>query len=30
MKQDKFRCHFSIVFENLGSTFWFIVMYFVT
>ncbi len=30
MKQDKFRCHFSIVFENLGSTFWFIVMCFVT
>ncbi len=30
MKQDRFRCHFSIVFENLGSTFWFIVMCFVT
>ena len=30
MKQDKFRCHFSIVFENLGSAFWFIVMCFVT
>lgn len=30
MKQNKFRCHFSIVFENLGSAFWFIVMCFMT
>lgn len=22
MEQDKFRCHFSIVFENLGMSFW--------
>lgn len=24
MEQNRFRCHFSIVFENLGSTFWFL------
>lgn len=30
MNQNKFRCHFSIVFENLGSAFWFIFMGFLT
>ena len=27
MEQNKFRCHFSIVIENLGSTFWVIVLF---
>ena len=29
MEKDKFRCHFTIIFENLGSAFWFVVMCFV-
>lgn len=28
MEKHEFRCHYSVVFENLGRVFWFIVIYF--